>query len=61
MGDETVTLWRPGIPYQKWLMMQQDLITEQEKQQWREQKAPQSAKPAAKKDTTTAKQIKLMP
>mgnify|MGYP000849004635 FL=1 len=43
MGNETENLWRPGIPYQKWLMMQQDLITEEEKeayrQQWKQQQA----------------------
>ena len=57
MGDETVNLWRPGIPYQKWLMMQQDLITEAEKeayrQQWKEQQA-QNLPPARNRRASAA-------
>ena len=52
MGDETVTLWRPGIPYQKWLMMQQDLITEEEKEAYRkeqERAKKTTAKPTPRK------------
>ena len=51
MGDETVNLWRPGIPYQKWLMMQQDLITEEEKEAYRkeqERAKKTTPKPAAR-------------